>query len=61
MATKSSYFLAVLFIANPFMLLMFQNCSPSPQERSVASTEKQNHVKAESEVSYRVDKNLIIK
>lgn len=31
MAQKSSFFLALLFIANPFMLLLFQNCSAMPQ------------------------------
>ena len=30
MAKKSSFFLAVLLIANPFMLLFFQNCSAAP-------------------------------
>jgi hypothetical protein len=31
MATKrSSFFLAVLLIANPFMLLFYQNCSVVP-------------------------------
>ncbi|MEQ1722126.1 MAG: hypothetical protein ABL930_03060 [Pseudobdellovibrio sp.] len=61
MATKSSYFLAVLLIANPFMLLLFQNCSPSPQDRSVASVENKSQQSAETELSYKVDKNLIIK
>jgi hypothetical protein len=31
MAKKSSFFLAVLLIANPFMLLFFQNCATLPQ------------------------------
>jgi len=31
MANKSSFFLALLFIANPFMLLFFQNCASIPQ------------------------------
>lgn len=30
MANKSSYLLAVLFIANPFVLLFYQNCSIVP-------------------------------
>ncbi len=30
MAKRSSFFLAVLFIANPFMLLFYQNCSVTP-------------------------------
>lgn len=31
MAKRSSYLLAVLLIANPIMLLFFQNCSKAPQ------------------------------
>ena len=31
MAQRSSLFLAILFAANPFMLLVFQNCSVLPQ------------------------------
>ena len=31
MAKRSSYMLAILLIANPFMLLFFQNCSKPPQ------------------------------
>lgn len=38
MANKSSFMLAVLLIANPFMLLFFQNCSAQPPTRAVAST-----------------------
>ncbi len=35
MATKrSSFFLAVLFIANPFMLLFYQNCSVAPNSQA---------------------------
>ena len=60
MATKSSYFLAVLLIANPFMLLFFQNCSPSPHERVVAS-EEMTKEDLKTEISYKVDKNLRIK
>ena len=30
MAKRSSLMLAVLFIANPFMLLFYQNCSSAP-------------------------------
>jgi hypothetical protein len=61
MATKSSYFLAVLLIANPFMLLFFQNCSPSPQERAIASSENYTKADLKTEISFKVDKNLIIK
>jgi hypothetical protein len=61
MASKSSYFLAVLLIANPFMLLFFQNCSPNPQGRSVASTKAKSLKTSETEISYKVNNNLIIK
>lgn len=59
MATKSSYMLAVLLIANPFMLLFFQNCSPnSPNDRAVASAPAE---KPQVEFSSSIDKNLKIK
>lgn len=60
MATKSSYFLAVLLIANPFMLLLFQNCSPNPHDRGVASEELTKE-DLKTEISFRVGHNLIIK
>lgn len=31
MAKKSSIMLALLFIANPFVLLFYQNCSSAPK------------------------------
>lgn len=31
MANRSSMLLAILFILNPVMLLMFQNCSTAPK------------------------------
>jgi len=34
MAKKSSFLLAVLFIANPFVLLFYQNCSQPPHLKS---------------------------
>lgn len=34
MTKKSSFFLAVLFIANPFVLLFYQNCSVLPQSQA---------------------------
>ena len=34
MTKQSSFFLAVLFIANPFMLLFYQNCSVAPNSHS---------------------------
>lgn len=62
MATKSSYFLAVLLIANPFMLLVFQNCTPSAHaERDVASVESQQIPAEEPEYSASINKNLKIK
>ncbi|MEK6627749.1 MAG: hypothetical protein AABY53_03915 [Bdellovibrionota bacterium] len=64
MATRSSYFLAVLLIANPFVLVLFQNCSTSPQERGLANYQDRqiNHeFPAEPEASFKIDKNLIIK
>ncbi len=60
MATKSSYMLAVLLIANPFMLLFFQNCTPNtPSDRAVASTAPIE--KPQIEFSSTIDKNLKIK
>ncbi len=59
MATKSSFLLAILLIANPFMLLVFQNCTPSNHDRGIASTGQASTV--ESEVVISVDKNLKIK
>ncbi|MES2802695.1 MAG: hypothetical protein V4654_09410 [Bdellovibrionota bacterium] len=32
MAKKSSVMLALLFIANPFVLLFYQNCSSAPKQ-----------------------------
>lgn len=60
MATKSSYMLAVLLIANPFMLLFFQNCSATtPSDRAVASTAPVE--KPQVEFSASIDRNLKIK
>ena len=62
MATKSSFFLAVLLIANPFILLFFQNCTPSLQDRNVAAVENQSPiVNNEFEPVFNVGKNLKIK
>lgn len=44
MAQKSSFFLAVLFIANPFMILFFQNCSSAPQAYKAQNEEKSGRV-----------------
>jgi len=61
--TKSSFLLAVLLIANPFMLLLFQNCSSNPQDRVIASNENTSPVKnlEESEPVFQAGKNLKIK
>jgi len=64
MATKGSYFLAVLLIANPFMLLFFQNCSSSIiQDRNTAAIPDKQYIydAPEPEVSYKINKNLITK
>ncbi len=44
MANKSSFLLAVLFIANPFVLLFYQNCSvvPHPQGEISSSSHKKD-------------------
>lgn len=36
MANRSSFLLAVLFIANPFLLLFYQNCSSQNHMKSMA-------------------------
>lgn len=60
--TKSSFFLAALLIANPFMLLVFQNCSSNSQDRAVASQEKAVIIETrEIELTFSVGKNLKIK
>ncbi len=70
MATRSSYFLAVLLIANPFTLVLFQNCASSPKDRKIASSEKQTNNEIQREIQrekpgvelgYQINKNLIIK
>ncbi|MFZ3229082.1 MAG: hypothetical protein WA160_02665 [Pseudobdellovibrio sp.] len=40
MSQKSSFFLAVLFVANPFVILLFQNCSALPKPSASPSNEK---------------------
>lgn len=39
-ANKSSFMLAVLLVANPFMLLFFQNCSVIPTYHAQANPPK---------------------
>ena len=60
MAVKSSYFLAVLLIANPFMLLAFQNCSSSTQDRAIASVQ-QSEKTANAEYFEKIDNKLQIR
>jgi hypothetical protein len=60
MAVRSSYFLAVLLIANPFMLLVFQNCSSNSHDRVVASAEQQTD-KSAAEYTEKIDTKLQIK
>ncbi len=59
MAIRSSYFLAVLLIANPFMLLVFQNCSSSTHDRAVASVEAKE--RANVEYSEKIHNKLEIR
>lgn len=61
MATKSSFFLAILLIANPFMLLVFQNCTPTNHDRAIASNDNSAIPAIEQEVVLSVNKNLKIK
>jgi hypothetical protein len=47
MATKrSSFFLAVLLIANPFMLLFYQNCSAVPTSHAKIHEAPQKAIKS---------------
>ncbi len=62
MAKRSSFFLAVLFIANPFMLLFYQNCSSAPksyayQEHISSNTKSSKSPASEmkSPISQRAD------
>lgn len=60
MAIRSSYFLAVLLIANPFMLLAFQNCSSNTHGRAIASVEQPKQ-SANTEYSEKIHANLEIR
>ena len=42
MAKRSSFFLAVLLIANPFMLLFYQNCSIVPTSHAFQEDQLKN-------------------
>jgi hypothetical protein len=39
-ANRSSFLLAVLFIANPFILLFYQNCSVAPNSHTAGNPQK---------------------
>ena len=41
---RSSFFLAILLIANPFILLSFQNCSVLPQVKSTPAPLKKVNI-----------------
>lgn len=46
MAQKSSFLLAILFVANPVMLLLFQNCSMVPTSSGFVPTQAERLVPA---------------
>lgn len=54
MATKSSFILAILFIANPILLLFFQNCSVMPHRQTASA---QSEKPAQPADSKRLVKN----
>lgn len=57
MATKrSSFLLAVLFIANPFMLLFYQNCSVAPNSHAESSSQKMSKAPASIDKVQTFDK-----
>lgn len=61
MAQKSSFLLAVLFVANPVMLLFFQNCSVTPVQSAAKTTNLSKQVKAsqpKAAVSYNNEKSF---
>ena len=45
MAKRSGYFIAVLFIANPFMLLFYQNCSSAPKSHAYQGSAPPDNIK----------------
>ena len=67
MTSKSSYFLAILLIANPFVLVFFQNCSNLLPDRNIATEESKSirehleNTPSKIEFSYKINNNLIIK
>ncbi len=57
MATKrSSFLLAVLFIANPFMLLLYQNCSVAPNSHTETGSQKISKAPASTDKVQSFDK-----
>ncbi len=60
MAQKSSFLLAVLFVVNPVMLLLFQNCSLIPQAKNFVPTQAERPVQApqKTAVTYNYEKAL---
>ncbi len=62
MANKSSYLLAVLFIANPFVLLFYQNCSVVPHPHGeINSSSLKTSVASEFKHGFRQAESLGIK
>ena len=62
MANKSSYLLAVLFIANPFVLLFYQNCSIVPHPHGeINSSSHKGSVALESNHDFRQAESLGVK
>ena len=59
---KSSFLLALLLIANPFILLFFQNCSVLPQIKSIPlplkSEKVQTPVFEKSAIRYTYEKSF---
>ncbi len=60
MAPKSSFLLAILFVANPVMLLLFQNCSVMPESsRNVpAQAERPAPTPQKTAVTYNYEKAI---
>lgn len=59
MANKSSFLLAVLFIANPFVLLFYQNCSIVPHPHGeINSSSLKTSVALEAKHDFRQAESL---
>ncbi len=61
MSKKNTFFLVILLVANPFMLLFFQNCSASSHVKAESASEEFTKADLKTEISYKVDRNLVIK